>query len=278
MVDRLCERPAIATDVKFHGQLSDAAASGPRNIAEGFGRYYHPEFARFARIAKSSEQESPQSPLSRPKPQLHYARRIRRRGMGGEKSTQSGQRPHSLSRRHARIRQKITLRTLRQPVLRPCTFAPLCTRAPSHLVHPVHPKCTLLHPVHLVHPVHLRTLCTSCTVCTLCTHPDPGGSLSESRDQQSRKNRRCTGDLIARDQLADPNRRDDHRDDRRQVAYIRCASRQVFEAGIPDPVGHVQRQERGRKHQEPAESRHRRPSRPAESAHHQQASSRPPRR
>jgi four helix bundle protein len=35
----------------------DAAASGPRNIAEGFGRYYHPEFARFARIAKASEQE-----------------------------------------------------------------------------------------------------------------------------------------------------------------------------------------------------------------------------
>ena len=57
MIDRLCERPAIATDLKFHDQLSDAAASGPRNIAEGFGRYYHPEFARFARIAKSSEQE-----------------------------------------------------------------------------------------------------------------------------------------------------------------------------------------------------------------------------
>ena len=57
MVDRLCERPPIASDLKFHGQLSDAAASGPRNIAEGFGRYYHPEFARFARIAKSSEQE-----------------------------------------------------------------------------------------------------------------------------------------------------------------------------------------------------------------------------
>src|SRR5688572_31141678 len=54
---RSCERPAIATDLKFHDQLSDAAASGPRNIAEGFGRYYHPEFARFARIAKASEQE-----------------------------------------------------------------------------------------------------------------------------------------------------------------------------------------------------------------------------
>lgn len=56
-VDRLCERAAIKADLKFHGQISDAACSGPRNIAEGFGRYYHPEFARFARIAKASEQE-----------------------------------------------------------------------------------------------------------------------------------------------------------------------------------------------------------------------------
>ena len=57
LIDRLCEREAIKSDVKFHSQLADAAASGPRNIAEGFGRYYHPEFARFARIAKASEQE-----------------------------------------------------------------------------------------------------------------------------------------------------------------------------------------------------------------------------
>jgi four helix bundle protein len=57
IVDRLCDRQAIVTDLKFRAQLSDAAASGPRNIAEGFGRFYHPEFARFARIAKASEQE-----------------------------------------------------------------------------------------------------------------------------------------------------------------------------------------------------------------------------
>ena len=56
-VDRLCERPSIKSDLKFHSQLSDAACSGPRNIAEGFGRHFHPEFARFARIAKASEQE-----------------------------------------------------------------------------------------------------------------------------------------------------------------------------------------------------------------------------
>jgi four helix bundle protein len=52
-----CERPAIQRDFKFRNQLIDAAASAPRNIAEGFGRVYHPEFARFAIIAKASEQE-----------------------------------------------------------------------------------------------------------------------------------------------------------------------------------------------------------------------------
>lgn len=57
LVDRLCDRPAIRADVKFHAQLRDSAASGPRNIAEGFGRHFHPEFARFARIAKASELE-----------------------------------------------------------------------------------------------------------------------------------------------------------------------------------------------------------------------------
>ena len=56
-IDRLAERPSIRSDAKFHIQLTDSAASGPRNIAEGFGRFYHPEFARFSRIAKASEQE-----------------------------------------------------------------------------------------------------------------------------------------------------------------------------------------------------------------------------
>ncbi len=57
LADSLCARPDVRRDFKFHSQLSDAAASGPRNIAEGFGRHYHPEFARFARIAKASELE-----------------------------------------------------------------------------------------------------------------------------------------------------------------------------------------------------------------------------
>ena len=55
LADKYSERPAIKRDFKFHEQLIDAAASGPRNIAEGFGRYHHPEFSRFARIARASE-------------------------------------------------------------------------------------------------------------------------------------------------------------------------------------------------------------------------------
>ena len=57
VADAYCLKPPIRRDFKFHDQLSDAAASAPRNIAEGFGRVYHPEFARFAIIAKASEQE-----------------------------------------------------------------------------------------------------------------------------------------------------------------------------------------------------------------------------
>ena len=57
LAERICERPSLKRDLKFHAQLADAAASGPRNIAEGFGRYHHPDFARFARIAKASEEE-----------------------------------------------------------------------------------------------------------------------------------------------------------------------------------------------------------------------------
>ncbi len=57
VADEISTKPAIATDVKFHSQLTDAAAAGPRNLAEGFGRYLYPEFARFARIARASELE-----------------------------------------------------------------------------------------------------------------------------------------------------------------------------------------------------------------------------
>ena len=56
-VRELCQRPAVRADVKLHGQLLDAARSATRNIAEGFGRVKHKDFARFCRIAKASEVE-----------------------------------------------------------------------------------------------------------------------------------------------------------------------------------------------------------------------------
>ena len=54
---RLCRRPDVARDFKYRDQLRDAARSAPRNIAEGYGRYRHKEFAHFVRIAKASEAE-----------------------------------------------------------------------------------------------------------------------------------------------------------------------------------------------------------------------------
>ena len=53
----LCSRAFAARDFKFHEQVREAARSAPRNIAEGFGRYRHREFAQFVRIAKASEVE-----------------------------------------------------------------------------------------------------------------------------------------------------------------------------------------------------------------------------
>jgi four helix bundle protein len=50
----LLARPHVSADFKFRDQLRDAARSAPRNIAEGFARYRHKEFAQFVRIAKGS--------------------------------------------------------------------------------------------------------------------------------------------------------------------------------------------------------------------------------
>jgi four helix bundle protein len=41
-------------DRRFCDQIRDAAASGPADLAEGFGYYRHPEFAKHMRIAKAS--------------------------------------------------------------------------------------------------------------------------------------------------------------------------------------------------------------------------------
>jgi four helix bundle protein len=45
-------------DRNFRDQIQDSARSAPRNIAEGFARYYPKEFSRFLRIAAGSLQET----------------------------------------------------------------------------------------------------------------------------------------------------------------------------------------------------------------------------
>jgi four helix bundle protein len=54
----LVDNSSARHDLKFRDQIIDSARSGPRNIAEGFGRYYHPEFARFLGFAKASIEET----------------------------------------------------------------------------------------------------------------------------------------------------------------------------------------------------------------------------
>ena len=51
---RLLLKPEVARDFKFRDQLRDAARSAPRNIAEGYARYKHKEFAQFMRVANGS--------------------------------------------------------------------------------------------------------------------------------------------------------------------------------------------------------------------------------
>ena len=53
-VVHLCSRPEVRGDSEFCDQSSRAARSACRNLAEGFARYGHPDFARFVIIAHSS--------------------------------------------------------------------------------------------------------------------------------------------------------------------------------------------------------------------------------
>jgi four helix bundle protein len=46
--------PAAERHRRFSEELGDAASSIPRNIAEGFARYTHPDFARFLDFALGS--------------------------------------------------------------------------------------------------------------------------------------------------------------------------------------------------------------------------------
>jgi four helix bundle protein len=57
-VQEIIKRPALACDSDYCSQTADAAASAPRNIAEGFGRFAPIQFANFLRIAIGSEVET----------------------------------------------------------------------------------------------------------------------------------------------------------------------------------------------------------------------------
>ncbi|HEX5217713.1 MAG TPA: four helix bundle protein [Vicinamibacterales bacterium] len=53
MID-LVSRPQVARNFDFVNQTETAARSACRNIAEGFWRYQHPQFAQYLNIAKAS--------------------------------------------------------------------------------------------------------------------------------------------------------------------------------------------------------------------------------
>ena len=54
-IDGYLAKPAFKRRLSSANDSDDAARSGPRNIAEGFARFKHKEFAQFVRIAKGSE-------------------------------------------------------------------------------------------------------------------------------------------------------------------------------------------------------------------------------
>ena len=57
-VYKLTQAGGVARDFKFSEQLRDSAASAPRNIAEGFGRYKPRQFRQFLDVAIASLAET----------------------------------------------------------------------------------------------------------------------------------------------------------------------------------------------------------------------------
>ncbi len=57
-ITRLTETGRAARDFGFRDEIRESSSSVTKNLAEGFDRYYHPEFARFAGIAKGSLAET----------------------------------------------------------------------------------------------------------------------------------------------------------------------------------------------------------------------------
>lgn len=56
-VFRITSKPVFKTNLDLHDQLRDAASSGRRNIAEGFGRRTHKDQANFFSTALTSMNE-----------------------------------------------------------------------------------------------------------------------------------------------------------------------------------------------------------------------------
>ena len=56
-VTKILKKPVFERNLRSRENLSDAASSVRRNIAEGFGRRGHKEFARFLNISLSSLKE-----------------------------------------------------------------------------------------------------------------------------------------------------------------------------------------------------------------------------
>jgi four helix bundle protein len=54
----LTETGSVTRDFRFREQLREAAASGPSNIAEGFGRFRPPQFRQFRDVAIASLTET----------------------------------------------------------------------------------------------------------------------------------------------------------------------------------------------------------------------------
>ena len=54
----LTDAGPASKDFKFRDQIRDSSSSATRNIAEGFGRYWPADFARFMTIARASLMET----------------------------------------------------------------------------------------------------------------------------------------------------------------------------------------------------------------------------
>ena len=58
LVFELTATGPVSRDLKFRDQIRDSSASATRNMAEGFGRYWPADFAKFLTIARASLMET----------------------------------------------------------------------------------------------------------------------------------------------------------------------------------------------------------------------------